>query len=410
MTTTHVDPLDLVDPVRYAQRGYPHDVFTRLRAEAPVAWIDPPGYVPFWAVTKHADIIEVSTQPLRYSNAQGITLAREGAAPMPPQEILVLLDPPKHGPMRRLVTRRFTPKAVRAKRAEIEKIAIDVVDDAAPAGASGDLDVVARIAAPFPLALIAWILGVPSDDWQLLFRLSNEVIGKDDPEYRRPGESPGQTMKRARGEIHRYFEALVEQRRADPRDDLVSELIAGTVNGVPLTDFQLLSYCELFIEAGNETTRNAISGGLLAFCEHPGEWEKLQAQPELLPDAVEEILRWVSPISHFTRVATEDCEMHGMPVHAGDQLALYYASANRDEEVFDDPFAFRVDRHPNPHLAFGFGEHFCVGAHLARVELETVLRHVLARFDHFELAGSVERLESAVNGSIKRLPLRYRTA
>jgi cytochrome P450 len=404
-----LDPLDLVDPVRYATRGYPHDVWARLRAEAPVAYVDAPGYEPFWAITKHADVIDISTQPSRFSNAHGITLAREGAAPVPPSEMLVLLDPPKHGPMRRLVTRQFTPKAVRAKRTEIERIAVDVVDGAAPAAGAGELDFVARIAAPFPLALIAWILGVPSDDWQFLFRLSNEVIGKDDPEYRRAGETPGRTMKRARGEIRHYFERLVEQRRADPRDDLVSQLIAGTIDGVPLTDEQLLSYCELFIEAGNETTRNAISGGLLAFCEYRDEWEKLRARPDLLPDAVEEILRWVSPISHFTRVATEDCEVRGTTIRAGAQLALYYASANRDEEVFDDPFRFRVDRRPNPHLAFGFGEHFCIGTHLARIEIETVFRHLLTRFDSFELAGSVERLESAVNGSIKRLPLRYRT-
>jgi len=403
-----IDPLDLVDPVRYARRGYPHDVWTRLRAEAPVAYIEAPGFKPFWAITKHADILQISAQPQRFSNAQGITLAREGAPPVPPSEILVLLDPPKHGPMRRLVIGRFTPKAVRKKLGDIERIAVDVIDRAAPTGSSGDLEFVERIAAPFPLALIAWILGVPPSDWDHLFRLSNEVIGKDDPEFRHAGESPGQTMKRARGEIHRYFEGLVAERRDDPGDDLVSELTHGTVNGAPLTDEQLLSYCELFIEAGNETTRNAISGGVLAFCEHPAEWEKLRANPDLLPDAVDEILRWVSPISHFTRVATEDYELRGMTIRAGDQLALYYASANRDEDVYRDPFAFRVDRRPNPHLAFGFGEHFCVGAHLARVEIETVFRHLLNRLDGFELSGSVERLESAVNGSIKRLPLRYR--
>lgn len=301
--------------------------------------------------------------------------------------------------------------AVRARRAQLDGIALDVVDGAVPAGPpAGELDAVDRVAAPFPLALIAWILGVPRDDWDLLFRLSNEVIGKDDPEFRRPGESPGRTIKRARGEIHAYFAGLIAERRREPRDDLTSELVRGTIDGVPLTDEQILSYCELFIEAGNETTRNAISGALLAFCEYPAEWARLRDQPELLPEAVDEILRWVSPISHFTRVATEDCELHGVSIRAGDQLALYYASANRDEDVFDDPFTFRVDRAPNPHLAFGFGEHFCIGAHIARVEIELVLRHLLGRVGGFELAGPVERLSSIVNGSIKRLPLRYRSA
>jgi len=210
-------------------------------------------------------------------------------------------------------------------------------------------------------------------------------------------------------ELHAYFRHLIEMRRAEPEDDLVSELIRGEIDGAPLTEVQLVSYCELLVEAGNETTRNAISGGLLAFSEHPDEWQKLRDRPELLPDAVEEILRWVSPISHFTRTATEECEVNGVPIRAGQQVALYFASANRDEEVFEDPFAFRVDRRPNPHLAFGFGEHFCMGAHVARVELETIFRHLVARLESFEVVGPVERLRSIVNGSIKRLPFSYST-
>ncbi|HEV3353543.1 MAG TPA: cytochrome P450, partial [Acidimicrobiales bacterium] len=159
---------------------------------------------------------------------------------------------------------------------------------------------------------------------------------------------------------------------------------------------------------GNETTRNAISGGLLALAERPGEWEKLRARPDVVPDAAEEILRWVSPISHFTRIATDDAEVRGVTIPKGDQVALYFASANRDEEVFDEPFEFRVDRRPNPHLAFGFGEHFCMGAHLARVEIDVMYRHLLERVESFEVAGPVERLSSIVNGSLKHLPIGYR--
>jgi cholest-4-en-3-one 26-monooxygenase len=404
---TAIDPLDLVDPVRYARRGYPHDVWTKLRAEDPVARIDAPGYLPFWALTKHADIIEISSQPTRFSSARGITLAREGARPVPPSEILVMLDPPKHGPMRRLVTRRFTPRAVRERIDDIDRMARDIVDAALPDDGA-DFDFVDRIAAPFPLVLVAWILGVPDADVDLLFRLSNSVIGKDDPEFRLPGESPGQTMKRARGEIHQYFSGLVAARRASPRDDLISDLVRGRIGDEPLNDEQLRSYCELLIEAGNETTRNAISGGVVAFCEHPDAWTRLREHRELLPLAVDEILRWVSPISHFSRVATERATVRGRTIEAGDQLALFYASANRDEDVFEAPFEFRIDRTPNPHLTFGFGEHFCVGAHLARVETEVVFRHLLDRMGGLELAGEIVRLESAVNGSIKRLPLRPR--
>ncbi len=408
-TTPDVDSLDLVDPVRYARDGYPHAVWTRLRAEAPVAYIAPPGYEPFWAVTKHADITSIARKPLRFSSAQGIQLRRTNEKVMP-SEMVVMLDPPRHGPMRRVANMRLAPASVRTRHADIERIAVEILDAAAPAGASGEFDFVERIAAPFPLAVIACFLGVPRDDWDSLYRWSNEVIGHDDAEYRRPGETPGQTAKRARGELYRYFERLVEQRRSNLEDDLVSELIRGEIDGKRLTKEQLIFYCELLVEAGNETTRNAISGGLLAFCEHRGEWEKLRGRPELLSDAVEEILRWVTPISHFTRTATEDCEVRGEKIRAGEQLALYFASANRDEEVFEDPFAFRVDRRPNPHLAFGFGEHFCMGAHLARVELAIVFRHLLDRLDSFEVAGPVERLSSIVNGSIKHLPLRYRLA
>lgn len=406
---TGVDVLDLIDPERYARDGYPHELWTRLRSEEPVAYFAPPGYEPFWAITKHGDILEITRQPLRFSSARGITLMPAGAV-MPPSEMVVMLDPPRHGPMRRVANARFTPRAVRERRADIERIAVEILDDAAfGPNASGELDFVERIAAPFPLAVIAWILGVPRDDWELLFRWTNEVIGKDDPEYRRPGETPGATSKRARGELRSYLRNLIEQRRSDPEDDLVSELIGGEIDRTPLTEEQLVSYCELLVEAGNETTRNAISGGLLAFSEHRGEWEKLRDSPELLSDAVEEILRWVSPISHFTRTATEDGEVRGTKIRAGEQVALYFASANRDEEVFEDPFAFRVDRRPNPHLAFGNGPHFCIGAHVARVELETIFRHLLARLESFEVVGTVERLRSIVNGSIKHLPLSYST-
>ena len=406
-----IDPLDLVDPERFQRRGYPHDMWARLRAESPVAFIEAPGHKPFWAITKHADIVQISAQPLRFSSAQGVTLPMEGDPPLPPSEMVVLLDPPKHAKVRRIAMGRFTPRAVRAKRSDIERIAIDVLDAAFDADGTNDLDFVQRVAAPFPLAVMAWSLGVPREDWHLLYRWTNEIIGKDDPEFRPEGESPGKTFRRARGELHTYFEELLAQRRGrPPGDDLVSVLLAAEIDGAPLTARQLLEYCEVLVEAGNETTRNAISGAVLVFCEQPEKWQQLRARPELLPDTVEEVLRWVSPITHFARVATEDCEIRGMKILAGDPLALYFASANRDEDVFDTPFAFRVDRRPNPHLAFGFGEHFCMGAHLARVELEVMLRNLLARCDSFELSGPVERLRSTINGSIKHLPVRYRTA
>jgi cholest-4-en-3-one 26-monooxygenase len=401
-----VDPLDLVDAQRYGRRGYPHDVWTRLRAEAPVAWFTPDGFEPFWAVTRHADIQQIGAQPERFSSASGITLRRANE-PIFPSEMVVMLDPPRHGPMRRVGNPSFKPRAVRTRQAEVQRAAETILDELP---AEGEMDFVDRIAAPLPLAVIAGLLGVPAGDVGLLFRWTNEIIGKDDPEYRRPGESPLKTMLRARGELHGYFDGLIDERRREARDDLVSDLLRAELDGAPLTGEQLTSYCELLVEAGNETTRNAISGGLLAFAENPGEWDRLRARPGLLPAAVEEILRWVSPISHFTRTATVDTDVHGVTIRAGDEVALYFASANRDEDVFDDPFTFRVDRQPNPHLAFGFGEHFCMGAHLARVEIEVIFGLLLARLESFEVAGPIVRLDALINGSIKHLPIRYRLA
>ena len=402
-----IDPLDLVDPARYARDGYPHAAWTRLRERAPVVKLEPEGFYPFWAITKHADIIEVASQPERFSSACGITLGAHKPFPLG-SEMVVMLDPPRHGPMRRVASRRFRPRALAAQRDDIERITVEILDQASTGGAERECDFVETVAAPIPIAVISWILGAPRDDWKLLFQWTNQIIGKDDPEFRQPGESPGQTIKRARTELHSYLGGLVEQRRKQPKDDLLSDLIGAEIDGVALSDQQILQYCELVVEAGNETTRNAISRGVLAFCEHPSEWERLCDDPELLPDAVEEILRWVSPITHFTRTATEDCEFRGARIQAGGPLALYWASANRDEDVFADPFVFRIDRRPNPHLAFGVGEHFCLGAHVARVELESIFRHLIVRLKSFEVAGPLERLSSNVNGGLKHLPLRYR--
>ncbi len=404
---TAIDPLDLVEPSRFAQNGYPHAVWARLRDEAPVAYLEPDGYEPFWAITRHADIVELAAQPERFSSAHGLVLGRAGA-PSQPIEMVVTLDPPRHGPLRRAAMPRFTPKAIRSRRQEIDLIAVDVLDELAATGGDGEFDFVERVAAPLPIGVISWILGVPRDDWQLLFRWTNEIIGKDDPEFRRPGESPGQTIRRARGELHGYLQSLIDDRRRQPGEDIVSQLLESEIDGEPLTAEQLLNYCELIVEAGNETTRNAISGGLLAFHEHPEEWERLRREPELLTTAVEEILRWVSPIIHFTRTATEDCEVRGEKISQGDRVALFFASANRDEDVFADPFGFKVDRKPNHHLAFGSGTHFCMGAHLARVELESLFRHLLVRLESFDVVAPPERLNSAVNGGIKHLRLRCR--
>ena len=412
MTTTHpappdfVDPLDLVEPARFARNGYPHEAWTRLRAEAPVAYFEPEGFEPFWAITKHADIQYLASRPQQYSNEHGLFIAPLGS-PIQPSGMIVTLDPPRHGPLRQAAMRRFTPRAVRSRYAEIDRITDQILDDVV-ADSGSEIDFVERVAAPLPIAVISWMLGVPSEDWQLLFHWTNQVIGKDDPEFRRPGQTPEQSAMSARMEMHAYLGELLERRRREPGDDVMTHLLAAEVEGRPLTETELLLYCELAVEAGNETTRNAISGGLLAFSEHRDEWEKLRANPDLVPNAVEEILRWVTPIIHFTRMATEDGEVRGETIRAGEKVALIFASGNRDEEVFDEPFEFRIDRHPNPHLGFGIGEHFCLGSHLARRSQRALFSELIGRLEDVELAAPPERLAASFVAGIKHLLLRYR--
>jgi cholest-4-en-3-one 26-monooxygenase len=409
--TSAIDPLDLVDPARYQRRGYPHEVWTQLRAEAPVAYFEPPGFPPFWAITKHADLIQLASQPLKFSSAKGITLDRNAEAmseAVAGLEMIVFLDPPRHGPMRQIANREFLRSAVRARFDEVGRIASQIVADAATGGAVAECDFVTSFAARLPLEVIAWVLGVPRPDWERLLRATDTVIGKEDVEFRLPGETPGQAARRAQTEMHHYFSEMVEARRRDPQPDLVSLLVQSTVDDRPLTAEQLIGYCELLVEAGNETTRDAISGAMHAFCERPDQWDELRRRPEILTDAVEEILRWVTPISYFVRTATEDYELRGQKIRAGDKVVLFWASGNRDEEVFEDPFDFRIDRRPNQHLVFGFGPHLCMGAHLARAELEHMFRTLADRMEWFEQSGPVERLHSSINGAIKHLPIRYR--
>ena len=393
----------LVDASSYASAGYPHELWTRLRAEAPLAYFETEQFEPFWAVTKQADIREISSRAHPFSSARGITVTAKGT-PAYSSEVVLMLDPPDHGPLRRAAVRRFTPRPVEARGHDIDQIVAEIVADVA--SETADFDFVERVAAPLPIAVISWILGVPRDDWRLLYRWTNEVVGKDDPEFRRPGESPLDTVMRARGEIQDYLTELIETRRRDPRDDLVTYLLDAEVSGKPLTQHQLVEYCEFLIEAGNETTRNAISGGLIGFAENPDQWTRLREEPHLLPAAVEEVLRWASPVIHLARVAVEDTEIGGVQIPAGDKLALFYPSGNRDEDVFDEPFRFRIDRDPNHGFVFGFGEHYCMGVHVARLEVAAIFRHLVERFESFEITGPVERLSANMIGGIKRLPVR----
>ncbi len=397
----------IIDPARYAAEGYPHELWTRLRREEPFAYTEVPGRKPFWAVTRYADIVAISRQPRLFANAPRFAVNPD-AKPSDVQgeeRHLLNMDPPEHGAYRRLLSARFTPRALRSSEARILEIARRVVDDVAGDGGERELDFVTDIAAVMPIAVVAEFLGVPESDWPLLFQWTNQVVGPADPEYQ-TGASGGETLDRARAAVFDYFGEMLAKRRRQPTADLTSLLANARVNGAPVPELELLSYCLVLVAAGNETTRNATSGGLRALIEHPEQLARLRADPARLPGAIEEILRWTSPVVHFCRTATGDAEVGDHKVRAGDCLALFYPSANRDESVFAAPFRFRIDRTPNPHLAFGIGEHFCLGAHLARLELRAILTAVLERIDRVELAGTPDRLRSVIVGGAKHMPIR----
>jgi cholest-4-en-3-one 26-monooxygenase len=408
-----LDTIDIITPDHYARNGYPHAEWAYLRKHAPVFWCERDYlFEPFWAITKHADIITVATQPKLFLNGPRLLIVtkvyeRPDEQPEQGQQLpfkhLLDMDPPEHGMYRGLVNKRFTPRAVRELQPQIEEITRDILDNATRSNAC---DFVTDISCKLPLAVIAEQLGVPRQDWDQLFKWTNETIGGADPEFQQ-GTTVQETMDRARIGLFTYFNDLVEKRRAHPRNDLTSVIANSTLNGQPLPTFELLSYFFLLVVAGNETTRNATTGGLLAFIENPDQWKRLKANPGLIDRTVEEIVRWTTPVIQFARTAKEDAEIRGQKIKAGQVLCLFYPSANRDEEVFQEPNRFDIGRDPNPHLAFGIGEHFCLGANLARLELEVIFRQLAERLDHVELAGPVERLQSSFVGGIKHMPIRY---
>ena len=408
MAALTLDTIEIVNPDLYVQRGYPHEEWALLRREAPIHYYQRPEVDPFWAITRHADIVNVSRQPALFKSIQQLFVTMNQPGLPPPDEAilrqLLNMNPPEHAAYRGVVNRRFTPRSVQQLTAGIERITNEVLD--ALVGRD-ECDFVTAVSATLPLAVISEMFGIPRADWPLMFRLSNEMIGPTDPEYA-GNETVTATLERARMEFFQYFNGLVEDRRKSPRDDLSSALANGLVNGEPLPIFELMSYFALLIIAGNETTRNATTGGLHAFIDKPDQWQLLKRDPAMVPKAVEEIVRWTSPVIQFTRKATADTELGGHKIREGEMLALFYPSANRDESVFAAPNHFDITRYPNHHIAFGIGEHFCLGANLARLELQVVFRHLAARLEAVELAGPIQRMRSCFVGGIKHMPVRLR--
>jgi cytochrome P450 len=405
-----LETIDIISPEYYEKNGYPHAEWAYLRKHKPVFHVEHPRTDPFWAITKAADIMEISKQPRLWLNGPrlGVFVLAPGEQALPPEALplkhLLNMDPPEHGEYRRILSSYFTPRSVRALEPEVSRITTEVLNDAMD---RNECDFVTDISSKVPVAVIAEMLGVPRQDWPTLFRWTNEIIGGGDPEFQR-GETPTETFAQARMEVFQYFTNMVEERRKHPTNDVTSILANAKINGAPLPPLELLSYLLVLVVAGNETTRNATTGGLLAMIENPDQFRRLKADPGIIKSAVEEIARWTSPVIQFARTAAQDTEVRGQKIRKGESVCLFYPSANRDEDVFNEPFKFDIGRNPNPHLAFGIGEHFCLGSNLARLELEVIFRELAKRLEYAELAGPVSRLRSSFVGGIKHMPIRYK--
>jgi len=372
----------------------PHPLFTRLRAEAPVAWNEERG---FWAVTTHADVSAIGLDHETFCSRRGILVDEIGVTYESPPTMMHT-DPPAHTRYRRLVQPGFKPSVVRALEPAVRVRARALVEGL---GSGGGVDVVALLSVPLPLQVISEIMGLPVEDWERFYEWSEAVIpgATDWPEERRT---------RLLGEMVTFLVDLTKDRRAHPRADVLTELAQASIGGDQLNDAELAMFLVQLLVAGNETTRNLISGGLVALAENPVQWNRLAGDRSLVPGAVEEMLRWTTPVVSFMRTATRDTELSGVAVAEGEPVLMVYASANRDEAVFG-PGADRFDvgRHPNPHLSFGSGSHFCLGAALARLEGRIVLEELLDRFDTLELAGPVERSGSTVIAGVRRAELSF---
>ena len=398
--------INLVDADTYERSGAPHDQFAWLREHAPVYWHADgggPGWPGFWAVTRHADIGHVSRHPEIFSSRERLVLFAEPEDDQIEMQRLMMLnmDPPQHTRQRSFVNRGFTPRMIARLEKHVREICDTLIDEVVPRGTA---DFVTDIAAPLPLQVICELVGAPPEDRNWIFDLSNKLVGYDDPEFR---HSPEEGLQAA-AEIYAYADQLAARRREQPADDIVTRLLQPDDSGEVLTTDEFDLFFLLLTVAGNETTRNAASGGMLAFFEHPGQWRRLLADPGLIPTAAEEVVRWVSPVNLFRRTATCDTELGGQAMAKGDKVVVFYASANRDERVFAGPQEFDIAREPNPHIGFGGGgPHFCLGRHLAALELRVLLAALADRMPDIELDGEVSRLRSNFLNGIKHMPVRF---
>jgi cytochrome P450 len=394
------------DPLAYADEAKLHAALTHLRAHAPVARVDVPNYHPFWAITKHADIMAIERDNTLFTNSpRPVLMTKEADEQQAAVGIntLIHMDDPQHRVVRAIGADWFRPKAMRALKVRVDELAKRFVDNMLDLG--NECDFVQEVAVNYPLYVIMSMLGLPEDDFPRMLKYTQEMFGNDDPELQR-GTTKEEQMA-ALLDMFTYFTAVTASRRAQPTEDLASAIANATINGEPLSDIETVSYYSIIAAAGHDTTSAVISGGLHALIEHPDQRERLRANMDLMPLATEEMIRWVTPVKEFMRTARADTTVRGVPIAAGDSVLLSYASSNRDEEVFDDPFRFDVGRDPNKHNAFGYGVHFCLGAALARMEVNSFFSELVPRLKSIELAGDPAYIATIFVGGLKHLPIRY---
>jgi cholest-4-en-3-one 26-monooxygenase len=402
----NLEDFDLTD-ADFFLHGDPHQAWTMMRAQDPVHWDERRPGRGYWSLTRYDDARFVYLNAESFSNEHGQILTFGDEEWIGNRQMMLLLDPPDHTRMRLIISKRFTPRAVMPEEAHVREIAAKVVDAVAP---KGECDFVTDVAARIPTAIICEMMGVPRADHDMMFELGSMAIGANDPEYQIDGDRQ-KTGDAAQQGMFQYFVNLVERRRREPGSDLVSALVHGQMAGRNLTDIEVLFNCFLLILGGQETTRNTLSGGMLALIENPEQWDRLdRADSTLMRTTVEEFLRWTSPITHVMRTATRDVEVRGRRIKKGDKVVIWNASVNRDEQVFPDPFKFDIGRWPNEHLAFGYGEHFCLGSHLARLELRIMFEEVTRRMRDMRLTAPVARLRSNSHAGIKHMPVRFTPA
>ena len=398
-----MDDIDIASHDAY-MNGVPFDQFTRLREDAPLFFHKPmesdQPKEGFWVVTRHADCVKVNRQWESFSSQRKGALLVEDRPDLEMARMLIDLDPPEHQRLRQLVSRGFTPKVIRSMDGHFREVAIQIIGDAV---ASGTFDFVNDIAAELPLYAIAQLLGIPQEDRRKVFDWSNSMIGSNDPEFQESEDRAGSAM----AELYMYANELAAARKIEPQQDLITVLLEAD-GDQQLTEHEFDLFILLLAVAGNETTRNATAQGMLAFLENPDQWKLLQSDPaKYLDSAVEEVLRFGTPVMQFRRTVTADMELHGQTIKEGDAIAMYYIAANRDPEVFANPDSFDITRSPNPHLAFGGGgPHHCLGVSLARLEMRIMFEVLIDKVDHFELVAPPSRLRSNFIHGIKHLELK----